>query len=264
MTDKESSKRLQDFKSLIVQGSRGRFGEKTSKLERVSTASRGLDLDAEMHNSPSSFRFLPICEFLRDGRGGLLMFDFRIDAEKDTIAIAKLIDDTVRFRFRVQTNIEPEWRAGMRNLRVAHKKLVEEVQREIRCDGGPSAPGRGSLMDRSFWKGRTTGRVETRFHSIFRSTGESVSPVPVSGLERRARTIPRSGPKAAKAPSCPLKNQPPKKTIPRSEVKTNPKPSVKPRQPTQAPQPRTPSPLKKVTPRPAVCEVVRRCQGKRC
>jgi len=88
--------------------------------------------------------------------------------------------------------------------------------------------------------------------------------VPVSGLERQARTTPRSGPKAAKVPSCPLKNQLFKKTVPRSEAKTNPKPSVKPRQPVQAPQPRTPSPVKKVTPRPAVFEVVRRYQAKRC
>jgi len=80
------------------------------------------------------------------------MSDFSIDAEKDTIAIAKSIDDTVRFRFRVHTNIRPDWRAGMRKLCVAHKKLVEEIRCEIQCDGGPSTPGRGSLIDRNFWK----------------------------------------------------------------------------------------------------------------
>ena len=129
-----------------------------------------------------------------------------------------------------------------------YKRLEEEIRRDIECLGGSSRPG--SPMNTS--PGRKRGnRVETRFLSILDSAGQGISLTPLSALERRAGAA-RSGPKAAKCPTCPKKNPPPKKTVPRSKAQPKPKPAVKPRQPAKAPQPRKPSPAKKVTPRPAV------------
>jgi len=63
----------------------------------------------------------------------------------------------------------------------------------------------------------------------------------------------KSGPKAPPGRSCPLKNAQQKQVVPRSQVKTKPKPATKPRVPTTRPQPRPPSAKKRVVPRPAVC-----------
>jgi len=136
-----------------------------------------------------------------------------------------------------------------------HRRLKQEIQREIDCLGGSSRPA--SPMDTSLWKKRGN-RVETRFSSIFDSASQGVSLTPLSALERRVGTA-RSGPKAAKAPACPKKNSPPNKTVPRSKFQPKPKPAVESRQPAKAPQPRKPSPTKKVTPRPAVSKVAQLC-----
>ena len=180
--------------------------------------------------------------------------DLRLKTQEKTEAVARSIDAEVLQKFHKRPGIEADWKLFLIEIRRSYRKLEQILRREIQCLGGGSQPSQsGSPMDTSLWRKRA-GRVETRFRSIFDSAEGGFSALPLSALQRRAVPA-RSGPKAAKCPTCPKKNQPQKKVVPRSEVQPKPKPAVKPRQPVKTPQPRNPSPAKKVTPRPAVSEV---------
>jgi len=186
-------------------------------------------------------------------RANTMLIVCSIRAHRTTLPIAKAIDGDIQMKYHVQTGIEADWNARMKKILGKWRRLKEDIRRDIQCLGGNSPPSPGSPMDTSLWRKRNN-KLQARFLSILDSAGEGFSALPLSALERRAGPA-RSGPKAAKCPTCPKKNQPPKKTVPRSKVQPKPKPAVKPRKPAKAPQPRKPSPTKKVTPRPAVNEI---------
>jgi len=191
-----------------------------------------------------------MCKQLVCETGRPLLTEYRrLSANHPTLAIAKSIDAEMLSKYTVRAGIENAWSALMNQVLDKYKVLEEEIRREIECMGGSSRPG--SPMDTSLWR-RRSNRMETRFSSTLGSEG-GFTLRPLSSLQRRGgSTGARSGPKAANAPSCPLKNALPKQTVARSTVQPKPQPAVRPRIPTNVPQPRAPSPAKQVVPRPAV------------
>ena len=120
-----------------------------------------------------------------------------------------------------------------------NKEAKEAAARNGAC-GAPAAPGKG-----------TTPTTPTKPPRMVRRWS-STSPVALSSLQARVPTARRSGPKAAAAPSCPLKTAPQKKVVPRSKATTKVPPKKTPRVPAKQPARLPPKPTKKVAPRPAV------------
>ena len=161
--------------------------------------------------------------------------------------VATAIDNSAVSTFGIQLGLTKIWADMIAEIRLKHVALQETLQREINClpneraggSGGPSGSGGG---------GRPL-RFARRFNSMLVSSDQSS--LRLTSLQRRARTAAKTGPKAAKAPSCQCKKNPPKK-VPRSQVKTKPKPAIKPRKPSTRPNPKPAQSNKKVVPRPAV------------
>jgi len=151
--------------------------------------------------------------------------------------------------FGIRLGLSKIWADMITEIKIKRATLQETLQREINClpsgpksgPGGPSGSGGG---------GRPP-RLARRFNSMLVSSDQSS--LPSTSLQRRARTAAKTGPKAAKAPSCQCKKNPPK-NVPRSQVKAKPKPATKPRRPATRPNPKPAQPNKKVAPRPAVSD----------
>jgi len=169
--------------------------------------------------------------------------------------VAGEIDAAIRRDFAEESSgatVRTRWNAILSTIKSETSKVQRDAQSEINkatCEA-PTGSGSGFVnRDVLVPLYATTTLGSGSGFDVF----SSLTARAAAARAGATRGGVKSGPKAPPGQSCPMKNQPQKKVVPRSQVKTKPKPAVKPRVPTQRPAARKPNAQKKVVPRPAVC-----------
>jgi len=168
--------------------------------------------------------------------------------------MAKDIDSMVLTATGKSPGLFAAWNLKTAQQGLTKTKLRADLSQRIarKVQEAKQAAGRGSACGAPAAPGQpTTPKVLLKPSRMIRRWS-ATSPVAVSTLQARARTAPRSGSKAAPAPSCPLKNGPKKTVVPRNKVQTKAPPTKAPRGPATYPDRRPPKSTKKAVPRPAV------------
>ncbi|KAH7102843.1 hypothetical protein BKA62DRAFT_698966 [Auriculariales sp. MPI-PUGE-AT-0066] len=236
-------------------------GKTTSISDPTSAVFGGTPEDFKTKTVQSWVRGVSITEAAADvwKLGGL--DDYINTREKKVLVdIGSAVDAKIGELFTGATvGLHDEWRRFQLDVKTAfdgavtaHKaQLAAEAQAEEDCkkaaaEGGGTGGGTGT--------GISVRRLARR-HAFGASGDKSLWPTSggiISSLTRRARhAAPRTGPKAPRAKSCPCKQVPAKKQVPRSKVKQRPMPAKTPRQPKTRPAARKPARPKQVAKRPA-------------
>ncbi|KAH7101948.1 hypothetical protein BKA62DRAFT_701918 [Auriculariales sp. MPI-PUGE-AT-0066] len=177
--------------------------------------------------------------------------------KKALAAIGGLADQKIKAMFSGATDgVEAAWRQFMTDVETsfnaavaAHKQqLADAAKAEEECAkqaaaGGSNPPATRRLARRHALSVGSVSETST----LWPSAGGVFS----SLTTRARRAAPRTGPKAPRAKSCPCKQVPAKKQVPRSKVKQRPAPAKQPRVPAKRPATRTPARPKQVAKRPA-------------
>ncbi|KAH7101950.1 hypothetical protein BKA62DRAFT_829777 [Auriculariales sp. MPI-PUGE-AT-0066] len=206
--------------------------------------------------------------------------------EKSVLAnVGLLADKKIKEYFPdAATNVHDEWQRFQRDVETAFKTAVEADKKRLAdedarkkqeaaanaaaaddCDTpgdclvGCSKSGTTRSSIRAAGGSLNKRRIARRHAAAgfdrarTDTTRWSASGRIISSLTERAapRGAPRSGPHAPPAKSCPCKQQPAKKQIPRSKVTTRAPPATLPRRPQQIPPAKQPARPKQVVKRPA-------------
>ncbi|KAH7099863.1 hypothetical protein BKA62DRAFT_273142 [Auriculariales sp. MPI-PUGE-AT-0066] len=194
----------------------------------------------------------------------LVSISYYEKTHSQTAAILKSIDDMVGAVAGVSPGLTAAWATETAIQKTAKPLLLKDLLAQIaqkkkeaaeaakRAACGNTKPGPKRSLEQLRQVGARSGGV---YSGAF-----AVSPIRRTSLEKRVQKTRQSGPKSPAAPSCPLKNAPQKKVVPRNKVKTKQTPAVPPRRPAKTPAKRPPNNKKKVVPRPA--NRARRAPGK--